>query len=304
MEQAAVRDQASWDQVANNFDLLFSRVDDILDTQIKLEAQYDMTNKVVEQMMKDQQLLAKQIENTGQAVARLTLDSTRRPFREPDSPTASEASAENPFHRNHQGTSPIIPPLRRGHGGLRSGVEGSQKFKPPVPKLPFPRFDGTNPTIWKSKCLDYFSLYDVPDAMKATFASLHIEDNAAKWLQVYKRQYGLADWQSFIDAVVEKFGASDYRDAMEELLDLTQTSTVEQYATAFENLKYEICMHNEGFGELFFVSQFVKGLKYEIGAVVQSQQAGRTTKRPVCGVGGARCVTCSLVPHDSLTPLE
>ena len=66
MEQAAVRDQASWDQVANNFDLLFSRVDDILDTQIKLEAQYDMTNKVVEQMMKDQQLLAKQIENTGQ----------------------------------------------------------------------------------------------------------------------------------------------------------------------------------------------------------------------------------------------
>ena len=271
MEQAAVRDQASWDQVANNFDLLFSRVDDILDTQIKLEAQYDMTNKVVEQMMKDQQLLAKQIENTGQAVARLTLDSTRRPFREPDSPTASEASAENPFHRNHQGTSPIIPPLRRGHGGLRSGVEGSQKFKPPVPKLPFPRFDGTNPTIWKSKCLDYFSLYDVPDAMKATFASLHIEDNAAKWLQVYKRQYGLADWQSFIDVVVEKFGASDYRDAMEELLDLTQTSTVEQYATAFENLKYEICMHNEGFGELFFVSQFVKGLKYEIGAVVQSQ---------------------------------
>ena len=303
MEQAAVRDQASWDQVANNFDLLFSRVDDILDTQIKLEAQYDVTNKVVEQMMKDQQLLAKQIENTGQAVARLTLDSTRRPFREPDSPTASEASAENPFHRNHQGISPIIPPLRRGHGGLHSGVEGSQKFKPPVPKLPFPRFDGTNPTIWKSKCLDYFSLYDVPDAMKATFASLHIEDNAAKWLQVYKRQYGLADWQSFIDAVVEKFGASDYRDAMEELLDLTQTSTVEQYATAFENLKYEICMHNEGFGELFFVSQFVKGLKYEIGAVVQSQQAGRTTKRPVCGVGG-RCVTCSLVPHDSLTPLE
>ena len=124
MEQAAVRDQASWDQVANNFDPLFSRVDDILDTQINLEAQYDMTNKVVEQMMKDQQLLAKQIENTGQAVARLTLDSTRRPFREPDSPTASEASAENPFHRNHQGTSPIIPPLRRRHGGLRSGVEG------------------------------------------------------------------------------------------------------------------------------------------------------------------------------------
>ena len=54
-------------------------------------------------------------------------------------------------------------------------------------------------------------------------------------------------------------------------MELTQTSTVEQYAVAFENLQYELCMHNDGFGELFFVSQFVKGLRYDIGAVVQSQ---------------------------------
>jgi len=54
--------------VDNNFDLLFARMEDILGTQIKLEAQQDLTNKVVEQMMKDQQILTKQIENTGQAV--------------------------------------------------------------------------------------------------------------------------------------------------------------------------------------------------------------------------------------------
>jgi len=271
MEQAAERDQARWDQVDNNFDLLFARMEDILGTQIKLEAQQDLTTKVVEQMMKDQQILAKQIENTGQAVARMTLDATRRPHREPPSPTASEVSADNPFHRDPSGIPHVTPPPCQDRGPLRSGTGGSHRFKPAVPKLAFPRFDGLNPRIWKSKCQDYFSLYDVPDAMKATFASLHIDDNAAKWLQVYKRQHGLADWQTFIDAVEEKFGASNYRDAMEELLNLTQTSTVEQYAAAFENLQYEICMHNEGFGELFFVSQFVKGLKYDIGAVVQSQ---------------------------------
>jgi len=64
MEQSALRTQERWDQVANNFDLLFARVDDILGTQIKLEAQYDMTTKVVEQMMKDQQVLAQQVEIT------------------------------------------------------------------------------------------------------------------------------------------------------------------------------------------------------------------------------------------------
>ena len=48
MEQSALHTQERWDQVANNFDLLFARVDDILGTQIKLEAQYDMTTKVIE----------------------------------------------------------------------------------------------------------------------------------------------------------------------------------------------------------------------------------------------------------------
>jgi len=107
--------------------------------------------------------------------------------------------------------------------------------------------------------------------MKATFASLHMDDNAAKWLQIYKKKYGLANWAPFIKAVEDKFGASDYRDAIGELLELTQTSIVELYATAFENLQFEICMHHEGFDELLFVSQFFKGLKYEIASSVQSQ---------------------------------
>ena len=76
---------------------------------------------------------------------------------------------------------------------------------------------------------------------------------------------------TIIKAVENKFGASNYRDALGELLELTQTSTVELYATAFENLQFEICMHHEGFDELFFVSQFNKGLKYEIASSVQSQ---------------------------------
>ena len=109
MEQAALRAQDRWDQVANNFDLLFARVDDILGSQIKLEAQYDMTTKVVEQMMKDQQVLAQQIELTGQAVARLTLNSTRPPVGEPPSPTISDASTDNPFHHGPQGTSHTVP---------------------------------------------------------------------------------------------------------------------------------------------------------------------------------------------------
>ena len=230
-----------------------------------------MTTKVVEQMMKDQQVLAQQVEITGQAVARLTLNSTRPPVGEPPSPTVSDASTDNPFHQGPQGTSHTVLPHRHDRGGQRGGADALHRLKHALPKLAFPRFTGSNPRVWRSKCQDYFQLYNVPPAMQATFASLHMDDNAGKWLQVFKRKYGLTDWKSFISAVEEKFGAADYRDAMGELLELTQTTTVEQYAADFANLQYEICMHNEGFDDLFFVSQFVRGLRYDIGAVVQSQ---------------------------------
>ena len=57
-----------------NFDLLFSRVESFGVNQDCLEAQMNLGNKVMEQILKDQQLLVKQKEVTGQAVARLTLD--------------------------------------------------------------------------------------------------------------------------------------------------------------------------------------------------------------------------------------
>ena len=48
MEDASRAEQLRWERVNDKYDLLFSQVDDILGTQIKLEAQYNMTNKVVE----------------------------------------------------------------------------------------------------------------------------------------------------------------------------------------------------------------------------------------------------------------
>jgi len=95
-----------------------------------------------------------------------------------------------------------------------------------------------------------------------------MDGNAAKWLQVYKKKHGLGSWTSFMAAVEQKFGVNAYRDAMEELLELRQTATVEDYALAFENLQFEISMHNDGFDDTFFVSQFVRGLRSDIATGV------------------------------------
>ena len=114
--------------------------------------------------------------------------------------------------------------------------------------------------------------------MWVSMASMNFDKNAAKWLQVYKAQFGLGTWDSFIRAVEEQFGYSDYREALSQLLELKQTGTVEDFVTEFESLQYQVCMHNHGYDEEFFVSQFLKGLKNDIRAAVQIQVPDKMTK--------------------------
>ena len=147
-----------------------------------------------------------------------------------------------------------------------------------LPKMPFPRFIGEQPKIWKDKYLDYFRIFDIPEHVWVAMASMNFDKNAAKWLQVYKARYGLGTWESFISAVETQFGYCDYRDALSQLLELKQTGTVEEFITEFESLQYQICMHNHGYDEEFFVSQFLKGLKHDISAAVQIRVPDKMTK--------------------------
>ena len=78
-------------------------------------------------------------------------------------------------------------------------------------------------------------------------------------------------WSVFIEAIEQKFGAVDYRDALSTMFDLHQTATVDEYISAFEDLRYQLTMHNRHLGEMFFVTQFIKGLLPEISVDVLSQ---------------------------------
>jgi hypothetical protein len=71
--------------------------------------------------------------------------------------------------------------------------------------------------------------------------------------------------------VEHKFGKDEYRKAYTELLELTHQGAVEEYFKEFRELRFQVSMHSEGYDDLFFASQFVKGLKDEIRDIVQSQ---------------------------------
>jgi len=86
--------------------------------------------------------------------------------------------------------------------------------------------------------------------MWITAAHLHFEGNAAKWYQAYKQNHTFWNWDHFC-AVVEEFGANDFRTTMNDLLDLKQTRKVAEYTTQFQALQFVVTMHNPNYDDMF-----------------------------------------------------
>lgn len=151
-----------WEQVMSSLDLVFAKVAEVDGNQRKSDTKVDMTTKVMEQMLKDQQSIAKQLEVTWQMVDRLAAAPKEKQHQEPDSPTSSESSFEN-----------LVPRVKmRGSTAHKASThhqrrDDSDRFKLRnlVPKMAFPKFEGDNPCIWKDKCQDYFKLFDLPESL-------------------------------------------------------------------------------------------------------------------------------------------
>lgn len=153
-------------------------------------------------------------------------------------------------------------------GGRR--VEELEFTNLPIPRMLFPKFGGGEPRIWIARCVDYFTLYRVPEPAWVVSASLNMEGNAKRWFQIFKIQHGLGSWEEFCGAVIQKFGAQEYSQAMQSLLNLRQVGCVEEYQKSFDEARYTTLVHNHTLDETLYVSQFVKGLKPELQGPVQS----------------------------------
>jgi hypothetical protein len=81
---------------------------------------------------------------------------------------------------------------------------------------------------------------------------MHLEGNPAKRWQAYKQHNKKITWISFCLAIEQEFGADDYRTALNDMIALKQTSTVEEYTTEFQKLQFNITMHNCPYDDLFF----------------------------------------------------
>lgn len=188
----------------------------------------------------------------GQAVAHLTL----KQFDDAKSDnTASIVYEEdNPFATGYpKDTGTSKQPTFKHH---KSPHEEHRRDSLPhhtLPEMVFPNFDGNNPKVWLTKCRNYFNIYTIPEHLWVQAASMHLEGNAAKWSEAYKLNHPVVSWQSFCDTIQTKFGGDDYRNAINGLLTLRQTGTVE-YTTEFQAIQCDIAMHGGQLDDLFVVS--------------------------------------------------
>jgi hypothetical protein len=76
-------------------------------------------------------------------------------------------------------------------------------------------------------------------------------------------------WAELVLAVNGKFGRDKYQQHLEELENLKQCGSVDEYYVKFEELMHRVLVYNRSYDETFFITKFVGGLKPEVKIAIK-----------------------------------
>ncbi|KAF5471876.1 hypothetical protein F2P56_008640 [Juglans regia] len=124
----------------------------------------------------------------------------------------------------------------------------------------FPHFNGDNPAGWVFKATQYLEFHQTPPAQRLLMASYNMEGEALVWYQDAAESRQFTSWETFVRALLLRFGPTAYDDPMEALTRLKQTSSVAMYKAQFEALSNRL----RGLSDHHKLSCFMSGLKDEI----------------------------------------
>ncbi|XP_066353960.1 uncharacterized protein [Miscanthus floridulus] len=137
-----------------------------------------------------------------------------------------------------------------------------------IPKVDFPKFDGDQPKLWLSDCLDYFSLYHVESSSWVRIARLHFVAAAKRWYNADESQIQGCSWETISALVMARFGKDHYELLLRQLFQIRQSSTVAEYIEQFSAIVDQLGAYHRTIDPLFFTMRFIDGLKDHIRAPV------------------------------------
>jgi hypothetical protein len=86
-----------------------------------------------------------------------------------------------------------------------------------LPKILFPMFVREDPQLWRSRCENYFEMYDVESNLWVRVASMHLEGPAAHWLQSVERRVKQVGWDAFCAMIHDRFGHDQHETLIHQL---------------------------------------------------------------------------------------
>ncbi|XP_057418840.1 uncharacterized protein LOC130713055 [Lotus japonicus] len=144
--------------------------------------------------------------------------------------------------------------------------EALNEFRQSVKKVELPMFDGKDLAGWISRAEIYFKVQETSPEVKVSLAQLSMEGGTIHFYNSLLATEEELTWERFRDALLERYGGNGDGDVYEQLSELRQQGTVEEYITDFEYLTAQI----PKLPEKQYQGYFLHGLKEEIRGKVRS----------------------------------
>ncbi|KAJ4756090.1 polyprotein [Rhynchospora pubera] len=146
-----------------------------------------------------------------------------------------------------------------------------------LPKLEFPKFNGTDPVIWKTNCEFYFDMYQIPEEYKTRMAVMNFEDDMHEWYMSLVSGPQQLPWALLVEEVMNRFKLTSVKHPVDEFKRIHQTGKVDEYIKRFDKARLKLTRYNPMLNEEFFVAGFVSGLKEELRSTMELFDIRRLT---------------------------
>jgi hypothetical protein len=103
-----------------------------------------------------------------------------------------------------------------------------------MPNMNFPKFDGTNPKLWKHRCETYFDFYAIRIERWVRLAVMNFEGSATYWVQSMKSRIREMNWESLCVALDTRFGRDQHNTLIRHFYHIHQTNSVSEYIEIFD----------------------------------------------------------------------
>ncbi|XP_061357767.1 uncharacterized protein LOC133302059 [Gastrolobium bilobum] len=148
------------------------------------------------------------------------------------------------------------------------GILGASPSRPQPParsmKIDFPRFGSGDPGPWLFAVDRYFRYHQIPEMDRLDLVCFNLDMPAACWFEAQFANGQLPDWQSFVLAINQRFGPSEFEDPLGSLAKLQQFGSVIEFQTAFELIARRVT----DLTPVMRKSLFIAGLKPQLRRAV------------------------------------